>query len=143
MIHSTLFHAGEDLVSLPFTEPNVLDAIAKISSYSEVGRILQIPPNKLAEIEDHPVADRRQVFVSRLFQCAPAENCNWKKVNSAINQVQISEWAALKGSSSMTKSSSFESLLSSISSGGKKIIIRMFTKCLGKDATPLFGTFFK
>ena len=95
----------------------MLDAITKISNYHELGLILEIPPNKLSEIEQHPVQDRRQLFVSALFQCTPEENCNWKKVNSAIKQVQISEWAASRRSGSMTKSSSFESQLSSITRG--------------------------
>ena len=99
-----------------FNESSVLDAITKISDYHELGVILEIPPNKLSEIEEHPVADRRQLFVSALFRFVPKENLNWKKVNAAIKKVQTSEWAAQKRSS-MTKSSSVESQLSSLSGG--------------------------
>lgn len=115
LIKFFLTHIGDDLV--PFTESNVLDAITKISNYHDLGLILEIPPHKLSEIEQHPVQDRRQLFVSALFRCAPEQSCNWKKVNGAINQVSMSEWAAKK-SGSMTKSSSYESQLSSISSAG-------------------------
>ncbi len=112
---------------MPFTESNVLDAITKIFNYNELGLILEIPSPKLSEIEQHSVPDRRQLFVSALFRSAPKENCNWKKVNSAIKRVQISQWASLKGSNSMTKSSSFESQLSSLATGGKYVCLKSCT----------------
>lgn len=106
--------AGENLV--PFTEANVLDAVIKISNYHDLGSRLGVPPHKLADIEKCPVEDRRQLFVAALFRNI---DCDWDRLNGAIKEVEVQEWAArnLQRSISMTKSTSLESDISLMSSG--------------------------
>lgn len=104
---------------MAFTEANVLDAVIRVASYHNLGLRLAIPDYKLAEIDQHPPADRRQLLVAALFCNAPKESQNWEVVNSAIKRVEVEEWAAQK-QGSMTKSTSFESELSALSTGKRE-----------------------
>ena len=104
---------------LPFTEAHVLEAVVKVSKYyRELGIRLEIPPHKLTQIFENPPTDRHQMFVAALFENAPKEKCSWKAVNSAIKELEMREWATQPRADTMTKSSSIDSQLSSISVGG-------------------------
>lgn len=90
-------------MKIPFTEANVLDAITKVSNLHELGLRLGLEPYKMADIEQQPVEDRRQLLVWTFFQTVKHEHLNWEWVNAVIKDMEIQSWTQSR-SDSMKKS---------------------------------------
>ena len=78
-----------DLSKIPFTEVHLLDRIIQVSNHHSLGMKFGIPPHKLAEIEQHPVEDRKQLLVSAFFRTVPNAHHNWEWVDKAITEVEV------------------------------------------------------
>ena len=78
-----------DLSKIPFTEANLLHRIIQVSNHHSLGMKFGIPPHKLAEIEQHPVEDRKQLLVSAFFRTVPNAHHNWEWVDKAITEVEV------------------------------------------------------
>jgi len=108
-----LFLGGPDL---PFNEPAVLNAIATISNDYTLGTLLGMDDATMNEIQKHPVNEQKQRLVARWFAVAEPQNCNWKKLNEAIDKMKVSEWNDRK---SFTSTASIESTTSLITTTSK------------------------
>ena len=115
------FIVNEDDI-IHFNEAAVLNAITPITNDYELGLKLGLDHHIISEILKYPIDQQKQKLVSRLFEVKP-ENCNWTKINAAIDDMKVMEWKVRK--SSLVGSSSLESVsgYSSISGGGMYISI--------------------
>ena len=83
------FLGGPDL---PFNESSVLNAIASISDDYTLGIHLGLDCATLNEIKKYPVNEQKQKLVARWFAVEEPKNCNWTKLNAAINKMGVPEW---------------------------------------------------
>ena len=104
------------IAALEFTEANVRNAIVNVSSIRELGERLNIPPGQLEDINKLPLEKRKQKLVEVWFKVDP--DCNWGKLETAIQSMKVLEW---KTSKSMSGSfTSADLLLSPNKSNGSR-----------------------
>ena len=89
-----------DLSKIPFTEANLLHRIIQVSNHHSLGVKLGITLHKLAEIEQHPVEDRKQLLVSAFFRTVPNAHHNWEWV---YKEVEVEAYRDSLPSSSSVK----------------------------------------
>ena len=77
---------------MPFNEASVLNAIAKISDNYTLGTHLGLDGPTMSEIKKYPVNEQKQKLVARWFADEEPKNCNWAKLNAAIDEMKVLEW---------------------------------------------------
>ena len=123
---SPTFLGGPDL---PFNEASVLNAIASISDDYTLGIHLGLDCATLNEIKKYPVNEQKQKLVARWFAVEEPKNCNWTKLNAAINKMQVPEW---KDGNCLTSATSLDSTAHLITKTGnyKDYVTRSTLKSL-------------
>ena len=101
---------------MPFNEASVLDAIAKVSDDYNLGVYLGLNDATLSDIKKYPVNEQKQKLVARWFAVEEPKNCNWTKLNAAINKMKVPEW---NGGNSLTSTASVDTTASLITTTSK------------------------